>query len=99
LISPISERRVIERRAQTPQKFCYDHFSLAFMMSRENSFNKGTVTAPSQMRPAEKPLHSAWRAFIEYCAELQHGEIEILKIQDGLPVLAEVVRKKVKFAP
>jgi len=30
---------------------------------------------------------------------LQHGEIERLKIQDGLPVLAEVTKKKVKFAP
>jgi len=46
---------------------------------------------------AMKSLHPAWRAFIRYCAELQHGEMEILKIQDGLPVLAEVVRKKVKF--
>lgn len=46
----------------------------------------------------EKPLHPSWRAFVRYCAELQHGEIEILKIQDGLPVLAEVVKKKIKFA-
>jgi hypothetical protein len=69
------------------------------MMVSENTFNKGTAPAPSQMRPAEKPLHSAWRAFIEYCADVQHGEIEILKIQDGLPVLAEVVKKKVKFTP
>jgi hypothetical protein len=48
---------------------------------------------------ADKSLHPAWRAFVRYCAELQHGEIEMLKIQDGLPVLAEVTRKKVKFAP
>lgn len=48
---------------------------------------------------ADRSLHPAWRAFVRYCAELQHGEIEILKIQDGLPVLAEVTRKKVKFAP
>jgi uncharacterized delta-60 repeat protein len=48
---------------------------------------------------ADKSLHPAWRAFVRYCAELQHGEIELLKIQDGLPVLAEVTRKKVKFAP
>jgi hypothetical protein len=47
---------------------------------------------------ADKPLPPAWRAFVRYCAELQHGEIETLKIQDGLPVLAEVVKKKVKFA-
>jgi hypothetical protein len=48
--------------------------------------------------PAVKSLHPAWRAFIDYCVELRHGEIEILKIQDGIPVLAEVVRRKVKFS-
>jgi hypothetical protein len=48
---------------------------------------------------ADQPLHPTWRAFVRYCAELQHGEIETLKIQDGLPVLAEVIKKKVKFGP
>ena len=42
-------------------------------------------------------LHSSWLAFIRYCWELQHGEIERLKIQDGLPVLAEVIKEKIKF--
>ena len=58
------------------------------------------VSALTTERPfVERLLHPAWRAFIRYCAELQHGEMESLKIQDGLPVLAEVIRKKVKFAP
>lgn len=43
-------------------------------------------------------LHPTWRAFIRYCEELRYGEIERLKIQDGMPVLAEVVEKKIKFA-
>lgn len=43
-------------------------------------------------------LHAAWHASLRFCGELQYGEIERLKIQDGLPVLAEVTRKKVKFA-
>lgn len=42
-------------------------------------------------------MPSAWREFIRYCRELRHGEIERLSIQDGLPVLAEVTKKKVKF--
>ena len=46
----------------------------------------------------QRMLHPAWGAFVRYCGELQHGEIERLKIQDGLPVLAEVTTKKVKFA-
>jgi hypothetical protein len=43
-------------------------------------------------------LHPAWMAFIKYCERLSHGEIEKLKIQDGLPVLAEVTTQKVKFS-
>jgi len=42
-------------------------------------------------------LHANWLAFINYCADLGHGEIERLKIQDGLPVLAEVIKERVKF--
>lgn len=42
-------------------------------------------------------LHPAWREFIRCCHELRHGEIERLSIQDGLPVLAEVVKKKIRF--
>ncbi len=46
----------------------------------------------------DRDLHPSWRAFIEYCAQLAHGEIDKLKIQDGLPVLAEITREKVKFS-
>ena len=38
-----------------------------------------------------------WQAFIAFCCELGHGEIQVLKIQDGVPVLAEKVIEKVKF--
>lgn len=42
-------------------------------------------------------VHPAWLAFIQFCEELKYGEIERLSIQNGLPVLAETTRKKVKF--
>jgi hypothetical protein len=42
-------------------------------------------------------LPPAWRAFIALCEKIQYGEIEKLSIQDGLPCLAEQVRKKTKF--
>jgi hypothetical protein len=42
-------------------------------------------------------LPPAWAAFVRYCAELKYGEIERLSIQDGLPVLAEMTKKKIKF--
>ena len=42
-------------------------------------------------------VHPAWVRLMRYCAELGHGEIEKLKIQDGVPVIADVIREKVKF--
>jgi hypothetical protein len=61
----------------------------------------GTTAHCPDPQPVPSPtvmsLNPAWRAFVRFCGELQHGEIERLKIQDGLPVLAEVTKKKVKF--
>jgi hypothetical protein len=67
-------------------------------MTNGEVFKKGAVIKGDR-KLSEQTVHPSWRAFIRYCAELQHGVIELLKIQDGLPVLAEVVRKKIKFAP
>jgi len=61
--------------------------------------NQGSALRPVSQIKIESSHHPAWRAFIRYCAELQHGQIEVLKIQDGVPVLAEITKKKVKFAP
>ncbi len=44
-------------------------------------------------------VHPAWVRLMQFCAELGHGEIEKLKIQDGLPMTAEVTTRKVKFSP
>lgn len=46
---------------------------------------------------AGRDVSGAWLAFIRYCRHLGHGEIERLRIQDGIPVLAEITTKKVKF--
>lgn len=43
-------------------------------------------------------IHPVWYSFIKYCESLGYGEIEKLKIQDGLPMLAEEVKKKIKFS-
>ena len=42
-------------------------------------------------------LHPAWVTFIRYCQELGYGEISQLKVQDGIPVMAEETRRKIKF--
>jgi hypothetical protein len=68
-------------------------------MKSENALQNTFVVVPNSKRPTNSDLHPAWSAFITYCCELEHGEIETLKIQNGLPVLAEITRKKVKFAP
>jgi len=61
--------------------------------------NEGSALRAVSQTKIESSHHPAWRAFIRYCLEMQHGEIERLKIQDGLPVLAELTKKKVKFTP
>lgn len=43
-------------------------------------------------------IHPAWHSFIKYCESIRYGEIDRLKIQDGLPMLAEEVKKKIKFS-
>lgn len=42
-------------------------------------------------------IHPVWYLFMQYCETIKNGEIEKLKIQDGLPMLAEEVKKKIKF--
>lgn len=63
-----------------------------------------TVLDMARMRSAATPeevarqLHPAWQRLMNYCAQLGHGDIERLKIQDGLPMVAEVTTRKIKFS-
>ncbi|MFC2168905.1 hypothetical protein ACFLRW_07970 [Acidobacteriota bacterium] len=43
-------------------------------------------------------LHANWCDFINLCEKMDFGEIEQLKIQNGLPIVAEVVKKKINFS-
>ena len=67
------------------------------MLKPEDIFKNKELRSPRTVSNVNQSIHPAWRAFIEFCTEINHGEIEILKIQDGLPVLAETVKKKIKF--
>ena len=58
---------------------------------------KGELLGHSQTGLQNGSLHPAWLAFIRFCAQLEFGDIERLKIQDGLPLIAELTTKKVKF--
>lgn len=42
-------------------------------------------------------ISEEWARLIRFCQQLGHGEIEKLKIQDGVPVIADIVHEKVKF--
>jgi len=55
------------------------------------------IPLPRPANGGEPALPAAWQEFIRFCRDLRHGEIERLSIQDGVPVLAEVTTKKVKF--
>ena len=43
-------------------------------------------------------LHANWCDLIELCEKLGFGEIENIKIQNGLPMGAEIVKKKINFS-
>jgi hypothetical protein len=63
----------------------------------EASKEPAVINCRGYQAAAAKSLHPAWRAFIPHCRDLGFGEISQLKIQDGLPVMAEETKKKVKF--
>ena len=67
-------------------------------MSERNHGPESRKPAATESTTSEMCLHPAWIAFIRYCQQLEHGDIEKLKIQDGIPVLVEVSRKKIKFS-
>ena len=55
------------------------------------------VAMPPLQSGARDRLPAAWLEFIRYCRDLRYGEVERLIIQDGVPVMAEMVTKKIKF--
>jgi hypothetical protein len=42
-------------------------------------------------------VHPAWITLIRHCQAMGHGEIERIKIQDGVPVLIEKSVEKIKL--
>ena len=55
------------------------------------------LAVPQAQSGNDQIVPPAWREFIKFCRDLRHGEIERLSIQDGLPVLAEITTRKIKF--
>jgi hypothetical protein len=59
--------------------------------------NRQVLSVERVPRSEAVELPAAWREFIRFCGQMRHGEIERLSIQNGLPVLAEITKKKVRF--
>jgi len=68
-------------------------------MAEMGRTNPENIPGSRTMRARVDSVHPVWRRLMEYCADLGHGEIEKLKIQDGLPMAAEFTTRKVKFSP
>jgi len=67
-----------------------------FSGKKKDSFvRSGTLTLDSGHPNQE--LHPAWQELIRFCRDLKYGEIERITIQDGLPVSAEVIKKKIRW--
>ena len=60
-----------------------------------NDRKPGTAVIDSDRGAAR--LHPAWIALIRHCLQMGHGEIERLKIQDGIPVMAERSIQRIKL--
>ena len=69
-----------------------------WMSERNNAPESRRNGSTSRDSKPEPSLHPAWAAFVRYCQQMGHGEIERLKIQDGIPVLVEVSRHKIRFS-
>lgn len=67
-------------------------------MNDRNHVLESRNSVAKETRCETESLHPAWIAFVRYCQQMGHGEIERLKIQDGIPVLVEVSRQKIKFS-
>ena len=67
------------------------------MKDIQNISTKNQMTLKSYNKSIPFKVHPSWIRFIKYCRELEYGELKKLQIQDGLPAIAEYVKKKVKF--
>jgi hypothetical protein len=67
-------------------------------MAEMQSSNANLMSPRDMPNNRENPaVHPAWLRLMDFCTKLGHGEIEKLKIQDGLPMAAEVTTRKIKF--
>jgi len=52
------------------------------------------IVKEKQARDLKFAVHPAWVALMRLCREIGFGEIERIKIQDGVPVMIEQTTKR-----
>lgn len=52
----------------------------------------------TESKKVVREISPCWVQFIAFCEKMGFGEIENLKIQNGVPMMAEQVTKKIKFS-
>jgi PII-like signaling protein len=73
-------------------------------MDKSNGNGNQALAVPSSLlgeasgQRAGATVYPAWTAFIRLCQQIEFGELERVKLQDGLPVSVEVVKKRIKVA-
>lgn len=67
-----------------------------FGSKKKEAFVRGGIAALDS-EDVNRELHPAWQELIRFCRDLKYGEIERINIQDGLPVSAEVIKKKIRW--
>jgi hypothetical protein len=73
-------------------------FFAVMSLKERTIMSNGVAKSDEDIKSGELTyIHPAWYSFIKYCEALRYGEIDKVKIQDGLPMIAEEVKKKIKF--
>jgi len=97
LLKRIIQRRIFDRNVFLVNKSGPNAVFSSEHVVDQDSQSRRIVKMSAQPSTPYGTLHPAWIEFIRLCRQIQHGEIEQLKIQDGLPMLAETVRQKIRF--
>jgi hypothetical protein len=93
-----NEQKNRKNRQFSPYESVGIYFADISIKERTNMAN-GVARSDDDIKEGSMTyIHPAWYSFIKYCETLRYGEIDKIKIQDGLPMIAEEVKKKIKFS-
>jgi len=71
--------------------------SSASRLIERSEYNPVNELKRKKIEPVTNSIHPAWIALIRHCQTLGYGELERIKIQDGVPVLIEKSVERIKL--